>query len=105
LGQDHDEGLKQEDKAAARSRPGQGHLQNPASGTPDTRHSGNQMGFVLKEVQMPPALRLRIVNRTVPLPAGGTGKTAPPGKVQSDVQTSFLGIELTTHHPPRWGQP
>ena len=105
LGQDHDEGLKQQGKAAARTRPWQGHLQDPASGTPDTRHAGNEMSFVLKKVQMPPALWLRIVNRTVPLPTGGTGKTAPPGKVQSDVQTSFHGIELATHHLPRWGQP
>jgi len=105
LGQDHDEGLKQQGEAAARTRPGQGHLQHPASGTPDPRHPGHEMGLVLEKVQMPPALWLRVVNRTVPLPAGGTGKTAPPGEVQSDVQTSLPGIELTTHHRPRWGQP
>jgi len=105
LSRDHDVGLKQKRKAAAGTRPRHGYLKDHAPATPDPRHPGNQMGFVLKEVQMPLALRLRVVQRAVCLSTAGTGKSAPPGEVQTDVQTSFLGIELTTHHLPRWGQP
>jgi hypothetical protein len=49
----HDQGLEQQRKAAVRPRPGDRDLLDPALLASDPRHPRMQVGFVLKEVQVP----------------------------------------------------
>jgi hypothetical protein len=60
-----------------------------------------QVGFVLKEVQVPPGLVLAVVGRTARNAAFRAGEPAAPGEIQVDVQPLGRGVEFALRHHPR----
>jgi len=64
------------------------------------RHPRMQVGFVLKEVQMPPGLFLTVVARTACNAAFRAGEPAAPGEIQVDVQPPGRGVEFALRHHP-----
>jgi len=63
-----------------------------------------QPGFVLEEVQVPPALFRGVVCLEVCLAALRTDKDAAPGKGQTNVQALLLCGKLAVLHLPRRSQ-
>jgi len=61
----------------------------------DLRHSGCQIGIMVKKVQMPPALFLGIC-----LPTLRAGKGTSSGKIDPDVKSLCIGVKLRIRHLP-----
>ena len=97
----HDQRLEQQRETAVRPRPGDRYLLDPALLTGDPRHPCMQVGFVLKEVQMPPSLFLTVIGRTARNAAFRAGEPAALGEIQVDVQAFVRGVELALCHRPR----
>ena len=74
----HDQRLEQQRKTAVRPRPGDRDPFDPAPLAGDPRHPRMQVGFVLKEVQVPPGLVLAVVGRTAGNAALRAGEPAAP---------------------------
>ena len=104
LGEAHDQGLKQQGEAAAWTRPGHGYLLDAAMVAFDSGQLRGQPGFVLEEVQVPPALFRGVVCLEVCLAALRTDKDAAPGKGQTNVQALLLCGKLAGLHLPRRSQ-
>jgi hypothetical protein len=60
-----------------------------------------QVGFVLKEVQVPPGLVLAVVGRTAGNAAFRAGEPAALDEIQVDVQPLGRGVEFALRHHPR----
>ena len=97
----HDQRLEQQRETAVRPRPGNRYLLDPAARAGDPRHPRMQVGFVLKEVQMPPGLFLAVVGRTARNAAFAGRRTGCPGEIQVDVQSLGRGVEFALRHHPR----
>jgi hypothetical protein len=65
---------------------------------------GLDEGQILKKVQVPPALRRRIVDRARHA-TRGTGEGAAPRKVDADAELLRVGVELQIDHLPRIHHP
>src|SRR5260370_33563102 len=70
--------LEQQRKTAVRPRPEDRDPFDPAPLAGDPRHPRMQVGFVLKEVQVPPGLVLAVVGRTAGNAALRAGEPAAP---------------------------
>ena len=81
LGQSQHEGLKQQGEARSRARPRRGDLAHAALRTRHPRHTRVQQRAVLEEIQMPPGLLLRVMDRAALAPALRAGEPAPPRKI------------------------
>ncbi len=60
---------------------------------------------MLEEVQMPPRLVLRVVNRTTLASALSAGEPAPAWKIHVQIEPTILDRKLATRHHPRRLQP
>ena len=60
---------------------------------------------MLEEVQMPPGLLLRIVNRATLVAALGAGEPAPARKIHVQIELTILDRKLAPRHHPRQLQP
>ena len=97
----HDQRLEQQRKTAVRPRPGDRDPFDPAALAGDPRHPRMQVGFVLKEVQVPPGLFLAVVGRTARNAAFRAGEPAALGEIQVDVQPLGRRVECALRHHPR----
>ena len=99
--QRHHQRLEPRREAAAGLRPRHLRLLHAARRTPHPRHPGVQVGAVLEEVQVTPALRARVVRLAAPPPARGAVERPARLEVQVQVQAALGRVELRPLHPPR----
>ena len=105
LGQRQHISLEQQREARARPRPGRGDLAHAAI---RARHSGRacvQICAMLEEIQMPPRIVLRVVNRAAFPPAIRAGEPAPARKIHIQIESTVLDVELAARHRPRRRKP
>ena len=99
--QRHHQRLEPQREAAAGLRPRHLRLLHAARRTPHPRHPGVQVGAVLEEVQVAPALPARVVRLAAPPPARGAVERPARLEVQVQVQAALGRVELRPLHPPR----
>jgi hypothetical protein len=95
--------LEQQGEAAARPRPWHGDGLDAAGVAADARHTGGQIGLVLKEVEVPPGLPFGVVGWAARRIAGGTVEAASGDEVDLDVEPARLGVEVGAADRPGWG--
>ncbi len=105
LGQRQHIGLKQQRETGARPSPRRGDLAHPASRASHPRHASVQQRAVLEEIQMPPRLVLRVVNRAALASAIRAGEPAPARKIHVQIEPTILDRKLAARHRPRRLQP
>ena len=105
LGQRQHVGLEQQREPGTRPSPRRGDLAHPAVRTAHSRHTRVQQRAMLEEVQMPPRLVLRVVNRATLASALGAGEPAPARKIHMQIEPPVLDRKLATRHRPRRLQP
>ena len=101
LGQRQHEGLKQQREARSRSRPRRSDLMHAALRADHSGHARVQQRAVLEEIQMPPSLVFRVVDRAAVTPALRAGEPAPPRKVDVQIEPALLDSERAARHRPR----
>src|SRR5438128_4063256 len=97
----HDQRLEQQRKTAVRPRPGDQYPLDPAALAGDPPHPRMPVGFVLKEVQVPPGLVLAVVGRTAGNTAFRAGEPAALREIPVDVQPLGRGVEFALRHHRR----
>ncbi len=105
LGQRQHVGLEQQREPGARPSPRRGDLAHPARRTDHPRHASVQERAVLEEVQMPPGLLLRVVNRATLAAALGAGEPAPARKIHVQIELTIRDRKRAPRHRPRRLQP
>src|SRR5271166_4149215 len=105
LGQRQHVGLEQQREPGTRPSPRRGDLAHPALRTAHARHASVQQRAMLEEVQMPPRLVLRVVNRTTLASALRAGEPAPTRKIHVQIEPTILDRKLAARHHPRRLQP
>jgi hypothetical protein len=90
----HDYGFKQQRETTTGSSPWDINQSHPTIIAFNPWHSGCQVGFKLKEVQVPPALFLGIIGFYASLTTPRAGKGTSPGKIDPDVEPLFLEVKL-----------
>src|SRR5208283_4107147 len=105
LGQRQNIGLEQQREPGTRPSPRRDDLAHPALRTAHARHASVQQRAVLEEVQMPPRLVLRVVNRATLAAALRTPKPAPTRKIHVQIEPAILDRKLAARHHPRRLQP
>src|SRR5208337_4403061 len=105
LGQRQHVGLEQQREPGTRPSPRRGDLAHPALRTAHSRRSSVQERAVLEEVQMPPRLVLRVVNRATLAAALRAGEPAPTRKIHVQIEPTILDRKLAARHHPRRPQP
>src|SRR5208283_4121154 len=88
-----------------RPSPRRGDLAHAAFRTTHARHSSVHERAMLEEVQMPPRLVLRVVNRTTLASALRAGEPAPTRKIHVQIEPTILDRKLGSRHHPRRLQP
>src|SRR5208283_2763779 len=88
-----------------RPSPRRGDLAHAALRTTHARHSSVHERAVLEEVQMPPRLVLRVVNRATLAAALRAHKPAPTPKIYVQIEPTILDRKLAARHHPRRLQP
>ena len=99
----HDQRLEQQGEAAARARPGDGHLPDPTVGAVDARHPCMQPRLMPEEVEMAPYHLFGAIRWTVRRVAARAGKTAAPRKIEMNVETVPLRVEFRARNSPERG--
>lgn len=97
----HQQGLEEQGEPRLRTGPRHGDLAHAVSGAADARNPGLQVGLVLEEVEVPPRLRLGVVDtagRLVPLGAGEAGSAR---EVEVKVEAVAGGVEVHRLDHPR----
>src|SRR5271165_3059314 len=98
-------GLEQQREPGTRPSPRRGDLAHPAVRTAHSRHTSVQQRAMLEEVQMPPGLVLRVVNRTTHASALSAGEPAPTRKIYVQIEPTIFDRKLAARHHPRRLQP
>ena len=88
-------------KPGTRSRPRSGDLVHPALRTRHPRHARVQQGAMLEEIEMPPGLVIRIVNRAAFAPALRASESAAARKIHVQIEPTILRVEFAARHRPR----
>ncbi len=97
----HDYGFKQQRETATGSSPWDINQPHPTIIAFNPWHSGCQVGFMLKEVQVPPTLFLGIIGFYASLTTPRAGKGASSGKIDPDVEALFFKVKFCIRHLPR----
>jgi hypothetical protein len=63
------------------------------------------MRAMLEEIQMPPRIVLRVVNRASVTPASRSSEPAPAWKIHVQIKPTVLRVELAARHRPRRRKP
>ena len=92
-------GFHHQRKTAAFPGPRNLGQQNPVLVALGARHTGDEKGLVLPEVEMPPLLFHRVMDRT-PLPALRARKARPSFKIQPQAQPTSFDIHFAFDHFP-----
>ena len=103
LAQQQDHGLHHEGKSAASPSPWHRGLQDSVFLAAGAGHPGVEFGAMLPEVQMPPLLLHRVVNRAE-LPALRASELAARLEIQPELQLSSSHIHLAFDHFPSTSQ-
>ena len=101
LGQRQHEGLKQQREARARASPRRDDLMDATLRTPHPRRARVQQRAMLEEIQMPPSLVFRVMDRAAPAPALRAGEPAPPRKIHVQIEPTVHRVERAARHHPR----
>ena len=101
LGQRQHEGLKQQGEARSRASPRRRHLAHAALRTRHPRHTRVQQRAMLEEIQMPPSLVFRVMNRAAIAPALRAGEPAPPQKIHVQIEPTVRRVERAARYHPR----
>jgi len=99
--QGHHQSLEQQGKPGTGTGPRHDHLLDATTlvGAVGAWHPGRQIGFVLEEVQMPPALLGRIVNRSVGS-TNGADELGASREIDADVEPLILLREVDADNLP-----
>ena len=101
LGQRQHVGFKQQREPGARASPWRSDLAHAALRTRHPRHTRVQQRAMLEEVQMPPRLVLRVVDRAALASAFRAGEPAPARKIHVQIELAILDRKLAARHLPR----
>ena len=86
-------GFKQQRETRTRARPGRRDLVHAAVRASHPRRARVQKRAMLKEIQMPPRLVLRVVDRASFAPASRTGEPAPAREIHVQIEPTILRVE------------
>ena len=99
LAKQEDHRLHHQRKTAAGARPRRRRQQNPVLLASDPGHSGDELGAVLPEIQVPPGFFHRVMDRAK-LAALRAGKSQSRLEIQPQLQPARLHVDLTSDHFP-----
>src|SRR5208283_4235846 len=92
--------LEQQRETRSRSRPRRGDLMHAALRADRSRHARVQQRAMLEEIQMPPGLVFRVVDRAAVAPALRAGEPAPTRKIHVQIKPTFLDRKRAARHRP-----
>ena len=97
----HEQGLEQQGEPGLGAGPRHGDLADAVGRAGHPGDPGVQVRLVLEEVEVPPRLVRRVVDRAGSLVALGTCEARSPGEVEVQVEAVAGGVEVHGHHSPR----